>query len=196
MDSHVAVKMDEGTLVAVLNAAATTGDVELTHLTWDLLQRSLAQPTPMPKPMRQPKPQARQQKPTELPLSPPSHAPEAAAPGAHLHPRPLASKWLAVPTGSAQWQWQCRNATLADKHHRHASPGREGRHAAGAEAAGGAEVAMGAEAAVGAGPAAGQADHHPAAAAEQGHQGAAPALPAAAGICCPSHWSKGGPLSP
>lgn len=40
------MKMDEGTLVAILNVAASTADVKLAHVTWGLLKRSLAQATP------------------------------------------------------------------------------------------------------------------------------------------------------
>lgn len=40
-----AVKMDEGTMVAILNTAATTAHAPLAHLAWGILLRSLAQPT-------------------------------------------------------------------------------------------------------------------------------------------------------
>lgn len=132
------------------------------------------------------------------PLPPPSGCCPGCAPCfAPPAPRPLppsaarrASKWLAVPLS---------NASPADKH-RPAAPGREGRHAAGAEAGGGPEAATGAEAAVGAGAGGdGQGAHPSAAAADPGGEGAAPSLPATAaigGMCCPSGWSEEEPTTP
>lgn len=104
-DSHVAIKMDEGTLVAVLNAAASSGDVEVAHLAWDLLQRSLVQPTPLPLPAPHPMPHPMQHKAT---APPPSRPPQAAAPGAHpaSPPRPPGLSPL-LPPGAHPSGWQC-----------------------------------------------------------------------------------------